>query len=261
MKHLTVAFILILILTNVFAQELKTVKIKTPAPVSTKEEFQVFKDKKSVKNGTYKKWKGRNLIETGFFKSNSKDSLWKIYSQKGILIATGNYELNLKTDIWSYFSKSGILVQKYDHDKDTLVYFNLAEEKKFGHAPDIYPDTALEQMPIFIGGISYMNTLIENNIIYPMEALIKDKSASIFVSFVVDTNGNTINVKSISNAGYGFDEEGVRIIEQFGKAWIPGIQKGKKVKVQYKLHQKNSPIDHNFCCPAYASLGLMVENC
>lgn len=235
MRHTTITLLLTFILTNVYSQSLRTIKVKTPNPTRTKEVFQVKTEMPTIKNGTYKKYKNKKLIEIGFYKDNKKDSIWKIYSQGGQLIATGQYSSDTMIGIWTYFSKYNEIIQKYDHDKDSLIYFNVNGEKKIGNAPSVYPDTAQEQMPLFIGGTSYMYTLIENNMVYPKDAWMKIKSAKVYISFVVDTTGNTTEVKSLRHTGDGFDEEGIRLVESFGKAWIPGIQKGKKVKVQYNL--------------------------
>lgn len=235
MKATTILLLLTLILADVYSQPLRTIKVKTPNPIRTKEIFQVKKEMPPIKNGSYKKYKNKKLIEVGFYKDNKKDSIWKIFAQSGQLIATGWFNSDTMIGIWTYYSKQNEIIQKYDHNKDSLIYFYIKEEKKIGNAPNVYPDTAQELMPIFIGGTAYMYTLIENNMVYPKDAWKKLKSAKIFISFTVDTTGNTTDVKSLRPTGDGFDEEGIRLIESFGRAWIPGMQKGKKVRVRYNL--------------------------
>jgi hypothetical protein len=235
MRHFFTLLFLIGIFTNLSSQSLKTLTSKYPSPVRMKEVFQVFKERPAIKNGFYKKYKYKKLIETGFFKENKKDSTWHIYSLTGRLMATGRYEADTLVGIWSYFSTFGTLLQKYDHDKDSLIYFDVKEEKKAGHAPNVYPDTAQAQQPLFIGGTAFMNTLIQNNMIYPKDAYLKVRSATVYITFIIDRSGNTTEVKSIKPIGDGLDEEGIRLVELFGKGWIPGVQKGKKVRVQFNL--------------------------
>lgn len=194
-----------------------------------------MKDNPEIKHGSYKKYKNKKLIEEGFYKENKKDSTWNIYSQKGYLVASGNYISDSVTGVWNFFSLSNVLVQKYDYEHDSLLYFDINEEKKIGSPPATFPDTAQEQIPIFIGGTAFMFAMIENNMVYPEAALAKSKNANVYVSFEVDTVGNTTNVKSIRPVGDGFDEEAVRLVELFGKSWIPGVQSGKKVRVTYTL--------------------------
>jgi len=238
MRHITLTLLLILILTSGYSQSLKTVKIKTPIRIRTKEIFQVKKETPTIKNGSYEKYKNKKLIEVGFFKDNQKDSVWKIYNQGGQLIATGQFLSDTMVGVWNYFSRNNVLVQKYDHDKDSLIYFDVDEEKKIDILPNNYPGTAQEQMAIFIGGITYMMTLLENNMVYPEEGWSKSIDANVLISFVVDANGNTTKVKSLKPVGDGFDEEGIRLVESLGKAWIPAIQNGQKVKFHFKFPLK-----------------------
>ena len=220
---------------TLFSQELKIITFKEPRPDKVKEVFQVYKKYPDIKHGFYKRYKYGVLVEGGFYKDDKKDSTWNIYTLKGQLIASGNYKNDKQTGIWHFYSPTGILVQKYDYDIDSLLFFNVAEEKKFGPASSIYPDTAFEQLPIFIGGISYLNTIIANNMKYPREAWSRSYTTKIYISFHVDTEGNTVDVKSLRKEPYGFDDEGIRIVKLLGKGWIPGVQKGRKVIVQYNL--------------------------
>ena len=240
MRNLILLFLLISILPDIVSQNLKTITVKTPSPVKTKEVFQVIKDNPKIKNGNYKKYRSKKIIEVGFYKNNNKDSIWNIYNQNGKVIATGNYKENKKIGVWKFYSKTGILVQEYNFSIDSLTYFNVTEEKKWNSSPSIYPDTASDQMPIFIGGSGYMHTLIENNLIYPTAAYKKLKKGNVYISFTVEKDGSVTNVKSLKLAGYGFDEEGIRLVESFIEKWIPGKQKGKLVRVQYNLPIKFS---------------------
>ena len=60
------------------------------------------------------------------------------------------------------------------------------------------------------------------------------------VQFVVDKEGNISDVKSLTNHGYGMEEEAVRVVSKMAK-WTPGQVKGKNVKtwrtlpINYKL--------------------------
>ncbi len=232
MNKLPLIIILALTLTRVYSQPVETITIKAPSPAKTKEIFQVLKSDPEIKNGYYKKYKFKKLIETGFYKNNQKDSVWNIYSKNGKIVATGTYQSGIISGIWSYYSIDGALYQKYNHDTDQLIF-----------SEDSLPESTQdmeEQIPIFIGGLYYMNTLIENNTIYPKEAWLKSRKATVYISFVVDETGNTTDVISTRPVGDGFDEEGVRLVTQLGKSWIPGVQKGKKVKVKYNLPLKFS---------------------
>jgi periplasmic protein TonB len=56
---------------------------------------------------------------------------------------------------------------------------------------------------------------------------------SVVVQFVVDKEGNISDVKSLTNHGYGMEEEAVRVIKK-GPKWTPAVQNGRQVKAYRK---------------------------
>lgn len=236
-NKLGVSFIYFLILNFqiVYSQDLKRIKIKTPAHIGIKEEFQVLKDSPEIKHGFYKKYKYKKLIEEGFYTDNLKDSIWKEYAMTKQLVGEGWYTKGIKTGIWSYFSSNNKLVQKYNYDTRQLEYFDVKTERNIGNAPSLFPDTASETIPIFIGGTFYMQTYLSNNCTYPEGAFKASRTAKVYINFVVAKDGSIIEAKSMKPAGYGFDEEGVRLINSMSKAFIPGMQRGKSVKVKFVI--------------------------
>ena len=53
------------------------------------------------------------------------------------------------------------------------------------------------------------------------------------VQFVVDKEGNISDVKSLTNHGYGMEEEAMRVIKK-GPKWTPAVQNGRHVKAYRK---------------------------
>ena len=53
------------------------------------------------------------------------------------------------------------------------------------------------------------------------------------VQFVVDKEGNISDVKSMTNHGYGMEEEAMRVIKK-GPKWEPAVQNGRQVKAYRK---------------------------
>jgi TonB family protein len=217
------------------AQELKTIEVKHPRYTGILERFHVLADQPEVKQGTYQKFIRKKLVETGSYAANKKEGIWKINDQKQQLVAEGVYKDDQKAGIWVYYSAAGVKLQMYDHDRDSMIYFDVEEERKRAYAPAMFPDTSGERMPLFIGGNYYMMVMIENNLIFPEAGWKRGRDTKVVVSFSVDAEGHTTDVKSLSQAGYGFDEEAVRLIQLLGNNWIPGFTKGKFVKVGFTL--------------------------
>ena len=77
---------------------------------------------------------------------------------------------------------------------------------------------------------------IKSNLIYPKKALINKLEAIVFVSFVINTNGNIENVE-VSSKSSNCDilkKEAIRIISLLPK-FTPGKQEGKEVRVSYNF--------------------------
>ncbi|MBW6499201.1 MAG: energy transducer TonB [Bacteroidales bacterium] len=94
--------------------------------------------------------------------------------------------------------------------------------------------TVVETMPEFPGGMGTLAWFIDRLIVYPGEARENNVSGIVRVSFTVDTDGSIQNVSVIEGLGYGCDEEAVRVMKLIPD-WLPGLQRGKPVKVNFAL--------------------------
>jgi protein TonB len=73
---------------------------------------------------------------------------------------------------------------------------------------------------------------------YPEEAKNNHIEGTAVISFVVDEQGNLINLRSRKKVGGGCEEEALRVVEKMAalpQKWIPGKHGGKNVKVNYNL--------------------------
>lgn len=94
--------------------------------------------------------------------------------------------------------------------------------------------TIVEQMPEFQGGQEAMMKFINKNTKYPAVARRMGIEGSVFVSFVVDTEGRISEVTAIKGISPDCDKEAVRVISSM-PPWKSGKQNGKAVKVRFVL--------------------------
>jgi len=88
-----------------------------------------------------------------------------------------------------------------------------------------------EKMAEFPGDIySY----IGKNLNYPEAAKAIAKEGKVVVQFTIGKDGKISDIIIIKKAGYGFDEEVIRLIENMPN-WKPAIQNGKPVNLRYTL--------------------------
>ena len=94
--------------------------------------------------------------------------------------------------------------------------------------------TVVEEMPGFPGGEESRLKFLQDNIQYPQVAKESGISGTVYVSFVVNSQGKVGDVKIMRGIGGGCDEEALRVIGLMPK-WNPGKQAGKAVRVQFTM--------------------------
>ena len=72
-----------------------------------------------------------------------------------------------------------------------------------------------------------------HNLKYPHIAVQNNISGRVIVQFVVDQNGNAVDVQVIRGTDPLLDSEASRLIKSTSGMWTPGMQRGKPVKVRY----------------------------
>ncbi len=105
--------------------------------------------------------------------------------------------------------------------------------KEVGEDPNkVY--TIVEQQPEFEGGNGAMFKFIQKNMKYPATARRMGIEGSVFVSFVVDTEGKISEVTTVKGISADCDKEAIRVIQMMPR-WKPGKQNGRPVKVRFVL--------------------------
>lgn len=87
----------------------------------------------------------------------------------------------------------------------------------------------VEQMPELIGGLAS----VQSRIRYPEVARLAGIEGRVVVQFVIDERGNVNDPVIIRGIGGGCDEEALRAIKD--AKFIPGMQRGRPVKVRYSM--------------------------
>lgn len=91
-----------------------------------------------------------------------------------------------------------------------------------------------EQMPVPLIGIKEYYRFISKNMKYPNQARQMGIEGKVFVQFVVNKEGEIINVKTVKGIGGGCDKEAERVIS-LSPRWKPGKQGARRVSVRMVL--------------------------
>jgi TonB family protein len=131
------------------------------------------------------------------------------------------------------------------HSKDGTETLSLLPD---GSTVIIYQDTSKENIPdnneeVFIivdqhpqypGGDEARLEFLRNNIVYPAEAKEQGIQGTVYIGFIVEKDGTVSNVKIVRGVHKLIDDEAIRATKLMPN-WIPGIQKGKVVRVSYNM--------------------------
>jgi len=94
--------------------------------------------------------------------------------------------------------------------------------------------TVVQEMPTFPAGENAKEQFIYENLNYPALAKKNNIQGKVYMTFVVEKNGELSNIRVLRNLGGGCDDEAVRIIKLM-PAWKPGKINGSNVRVQINL--------------------------
>ncbi|MEQ8323135.1 MAG: M56 family metallopeptidase [Vicingaceae bacterium] len=100
----------------------------------------------------------------------------------------------------------------------------------------------LTQMPAYVGGMESMVRYLTENIVYPKDAKEEGVAGTVFVQFVVETDGTINNVEVTQGVDDRLDLEAVRVIQKMPK-WSPGVKGEEAVRVALVLPIKFSMPD------------------
>ncbi len=100
-----------------------------------------------------------------------------------------------------------------------------------------YTDDIIENpdvMPEFNGGPAGLMSYIGTNLKYPADAAANSESGTVYVSFIVKSDGSVIAANVEKGVSNSLDGEAKRVVDNMPK-WTPGEHQGKKVSVKMVL--------------------------
>lgn len=98
----------------------------------------------------------------------------------------------------------------------------------------IFKASEVDKFPEYPGGIKKFYVYAQKNFIIPKEIKEKKIKGKVFISFVVERDGNITNIKVIRDMGYGTKEEAEKLLKKCPK-WNPATINGKIVRCEYNL--------------------------
>ena len=97
----------------------------------------------------------------------------------------------------------------------------------------------VEQLPEYPGGMAALVKWLNNNIIYPPAAQRQNIQGRVVISFIINKDGTTCNLKVAKSAHPLLDGEAMRVLRKM-KKWKPGVNNNKPCRTLFAI-----PIEFN----------------
>lgn len=214
MKFFFITIIVFSLALSGHAQQTEKKVIKSKSP-SSKEVFYVIKGT-DIKHGEYSRML-RGVINI---------------SEKG------QYDSGTKSGVWEYYDQNDEVEQRYDFDRNELIYNKYAEPVSFGITRsaliidgELHENTTGE-LPILLGGMSKYLYYLRNSLKYPSRARDAQIEGTVIISATVNVDGQIVDEKIEGEAAYGLGEEALRIIQLLPDDWLPVSIEGKPVAIR-----------------------------
>lgn len=120
-----------------------------------------------------------------------------------------------------------------DVKEETVIKEVIIADAPVVEKPDEIFDV-VENAPNPPGGMSGWNQYLSKNLKYPTQARRMGIEGTVYVVFVVNTDGTIQDVAILRGIGGGCDEEALRVVSNAPK-WEPGKQRGRPVRVRMRL--------------------------
>jgi len=105
-------------------------------------------------------------------------------------------------------------------------------KKKISNTNEVF--TVVENPPKYPGGEDARVAYMQKAITYPELAKKNKTEGTVYVTFVIEKDGQVSNAKILRGIGGGCDEVALKAIQQM-PPWNPGTQKGEAVRVQFNM--------------------------
>lgn len=108
------------------------------------------------------------------------------------------------------------IIQEKEEEEETQVFF------------------IVEEMPEFPGGEKALVSFLVSSVKYPVIAQESGVHGTVTVSFVIEKDGSVTDVAILRSIDPSLDKEALRVVRTLPR-WKPGMQRGKPVRVSYRV--------------------------
>ena len=185
-------------------------------------------------NGRRQGYWTENVSLYGFYSNGRKSGEWIRYSKARDTLAILPYHRGKLHGTCQYFQKDSL---RYTSEYERGELISTSRKKSGTESRPRFPgceDKNLKGKELDKCANESLTTFINKHMRYPKSARKNRIEGKALYSFVIDKEGNMINIKALHSMSNDINKECLRVLKKMPK-WIPGMQRGQHVKVSYKL--------------------------
>lgn len=124
--------------------------------------------------------------------------------------------------------------------KTCAVVFFMIFMSAAGYTGEVRIYSGVSDKPVPPGGMRFFLQYLHQNLRYPPEARKKGTGGTVYLQFIVETDGTLSELQVVRGIGDGCDEEALRLLKT-SPSWTPGMHRGRAVRVRMGLPVTFSP--------------------
>jgi len=182
---------------------------------------------------TLRKFKKEDIESVTILKDKNKTALFGINDSNGLLLVFTKAKQNTAENI---ALKEKIAKLNIATKPDMVMKAGATvKPSRDSIASGTFDFVTIEKQPEFPGGLKAFYQYLNANIKYPKESARNKVQGRVFLSFIVEKDGELSNIKIIRGVSDDINKEAIRVISGSPK-WNPGIQFGVPVRVKYNIN-------------------------
>lgn len=166
-------------------------------------------------------------------KGEVKVGFFVFYLENGSTKSEGNFANNKREGSWKYYHPNGMVSAMVEYKGDTIIKADEFNENGV-QLNENDTLTFVDKLPEFSSNPEDLYKFLSKRLQYPNWAKENNIEGKVIIRFVVDKNGDVVDVQLIKSAHPTLDAEALRVVKSMS-GWMPGTHAGKLVCVRYTL--------------------------
>lgn len=169
------------------------------------------------------------LQDSGAYKLNRREGVWKHWYRNGNLESTGSYVRSIQEGEWEYFREDGTRSSREKYVKNKVIALECFDEQGnfSGHS------CAIMKPPVPLGRFMDFDKYALNNMFWPEPLKRADIEGTVEIEYTITKDGQLKNLKVLSTPHRLMSAEVIRFFNTLDK-WSPAVSHNRPIDYTMK---------------------------